>query len=113
MMRVDKKQCRLWAKRMHTSLKCYKENLVNLFALEKKISAFNASNNEKVATNQESDLVELAENLLEGSTPINQQPRSLLDERATALLNKLKGSNSNENIFLIHFINFYFLRANI
>lgn len=38
MMRVDKKQDRVWAKRMHSSVKCYKENIQALFMMEKKLS---------------------------------------------------------------------------
>lgn len=109
MMRMDKKQWRLWSKRMHVSLKCYKENLITLYALEKKIAAFNEAN--QVAQTQpvsvaspekninEEDLVAQAENMMEAATSSNQElsplketteAKSLLDERASALLTKLK-----------------------
>ena len=124
MMRMDKKLSRLWAKRMHISLKCYKENLVNLFALEKKLSAFNntttkqantngASNAEAVNLNEEDALVELAENLMnEKQNETTQQnkedeavePKSLLDERATYLLTKLKNQIFNVQEFRELFI---------
>ena len=107
MMRMDKKQSRLWSKRMHTALKCYKENLVTLFVLEKKIAAFNEANNIKPKSPQkptstgdeEVDLVEMAEGLMEAAettdkanssfeTPV--EVKSLLDTKATGLLTKLK-----------------------
>ncbi len=79
MMRVEKKQARLWAKRMHTSLKCYKENLISMFVLEKKITKFNEENNlnssevnavspvkpVKPVGDEESDLVAIAEGLMD------------------------------------------------
>jgi len=43
MMRVDKKQNRLWAKRMHISVKCYKALLQALFMIERKLAQFEAS----------------------------------------------------------------------
>ncbi len=123
MMRMDKKLSRLWAKRMHISLKCYKENLVNLFALEKKLSAFNnsakqtnvnnASNTEAVNSNEEIALVELAESLMnEKPSESSQQnkeagadePKSLLDERTNYLLTKLKNQIFNIQEFRELFI---------
>ena len=40
MIKVDKKQNKLWAQRMHTSLRCYKESLLLLFVFEKKQKEF-------------------------------------------------------------------------
>jgi hypothetical protein len=116
MMRMDKKQARLWSKRMHTSLKCYKENLINLYALERKIVAFNEANstvsnsekendNKTRNNNEEADLVELAESLMaevnpatcETVTTVQTETKSLLDERYTALLTKLKSIFFNLN----------------
>lgn len=105
---MEKKQSRLWSKRMHIALKCYKENLVNLFVLEKKIVAFNEANNIKPAAStevekspqptgdDEVDLVNMAEGLMEQEKTKDvsfEEPvvvKSLLDERATNLLTKLK-----------------------
>ena len=92
---------------MHTSLKCYKENLVNLFALEKKIQEFNEKNVTSNAVpssidnpvSTEEDLVRLAEGLMDGTptevsaSPIEKPKSSLLDENATELLEHLKSSN--------------------
>ena len=119
MMRMEKNLTRLWAKRMHTSLKCYKENLIYLFAMEKKILAFETSNKTN-GTNQnqvekqaptskyvnfdsEDELVNLAENLMENpsaeSNSSNKdsatladevKPKSLLDERTTENMTRLK-----------------------
>ncbi len=107
-MRMEKKQSRLWSKRMHIALKCYKENLVTLWVLEKKIDAFNKANNVQPAApapaspprtgDDEADLVNMAEELLEavervvpaGSFEEPVVVKSLLDERATGLLTKLK-----------------------
>lgn len=119
MMRMDKKQSRLWSKRMHTSLKCYKENLITMFVLEKKIAAFNEEHNVQIqksppeATNlgggSEIDLVEQAENLMESQnspvlpkTPVEVvEPKSLLDDRAMRLLNRLKGNDHLINISIL------------
>jgi len=108
MMRMEKKdksQSRLWSKRMHTSLKCYKENLITLYALEKKIAAFNEANNvvpvsqeehQQHSNNDEEDLVNQAEKLMAGTGSTTSpekclpEKRSLLDDRATSLLTKLK-----------------------
>jgi hypothetical protein len=107
MMRMDKKTSRLWAKRMHISLKCYKENLVNLYALEKKISVFNSKNtttetNTQNSSNEEGDLVALAESLMNENTSQRsnsentiEQPKSLLDEKTNYLLTKLKNQIFN------------------
>lgn len=111
MMKLDKKQNKLWAKRMHTSLKCYKENLITLFSLEKKILAFQSSNKTQslnnidtnIHLNEEEELVNLAENYLTSSDqktdPIQDvtEPKKLLDEKTTDLLERLK------SIFLFHF----------
>ena len=122
MMRMEKKMSRLWAKRMHISLKCYKENLVNLFALEKKISTFNTTkqttlaatnNTEAVHLNEEDALVEMAESLMNekpaaGSSQILTEeavePKSLLDEKANYLLTKLKSQIFNVQEFRELFI---------
>ena len=119
MMKMEKKLTRLWAKRMHTSLKCYKENLIYLFAMEKNILAYETANKQTVATSQEPDkqqkpanadinldseeeLVNLAENLHEAASSTNQpstsstmsdesmKPKSLLDERTTKQMTELK-----------------------
>ena len=101
-MRMEKKQSRLWSKRMHIALKCYKENLVTLWVLEKKIDAFNKANNVQPAApapaspprtgDDEADLVNMAEELLESVERVVPAVvvKSLLDERATGLLTKLK-----------------------
>ena len=90
---------------MHTSLTCYKENLITLYALEKKIAAFNETNNlapvsqeehQQHSNNDEEDLVNQAEKLMAGpgstTSPEKCLPvkKSLLDDRATSLLTKLK-----------------------
>lgn len=107
MMVTDKKQNRLWARRMHTALKCYKENLITLYALEKKIidaekSHFerNKLNNIDLNVDQEDTdkLVDLAEqNYFNETTSktnnIEQElPKALLDEKMTCLIQKLKGN---------------------
>jgi uncharacterized protein (DUF4213/DUF364 family) len=38
MIKIDKKQNKVWARRMHTSLKCYKENLILLYIFEKRVN---------------------------------------------------------------------------
>ena len=107
MMRIEKNLTRLWAKRMHTSLKCYKENLIYLFAMEKKILAFETSNNppqsKYVNFDSEDELVNMAENLMENPSadpsssnkdtdPLAEEvkPKSLLDERTTENMMRLK-----------------------
>jgi len=118
MMRIEKNLTRLWAKRMHTSLKCYKENLIYLFAMEKKILAFETSNKPNGANpsqtnppqskyvnfDSEDELVNMAENLMENPSaepnkssnkdtdPLAEEakPKSLLDERTTENMMRLK-----------------------
>ena len=118
MMRMEKNLTRLWAKRMHTSLRCYKENLIYLFAMEKKILAHDTAYKQNgpielekpkstptdINLDSEEELVSLAENLLEASNnPLAStkkdgddldvappKPKSLLDERTTELMTKLK-----------------------
>jgi hypothetical protein len=108
MMVTDKKQNRLWARRMHTALKCYKENLITLYALEKKISDSEKSENERnklnnIDLNIDMDdnerLVDLAEQNYLGSSPskisiTNQtethSTKPILDEKMTGLIEKLK-----------------------
>lgn len=53
MMRVEKKQNRLWAKRMHVSVKCYKENMQTLFVLEKKLAQLNEAATQQQQQQQE------------------------------------------------------------
>jgi hypothetical protein len=110
MMKTDKKMDRLWARRMHTALKCYKENLITLFALEKKLSEEVKKNSaserarlNNIDTNIDSNdherLVELAEQTLmnvESSLPpiVTQQEsegrKPLLDDKMTDLVERLK-----------------------
>jgi hypothetical protein len=121
MMRIEKNLTRLWAKRMHTSLKCYKENLIYLFAMEKKILAFETSNKPNGANptqaekttnppqskyvnfDSEDELVNMAENLMDNhsaepsssnkdaDTLVEEvKPKSLLDERTTENMMRLK-----------------------
>ena len=127
MMKIEKQQTRLWAKRMHTALKCYKENLIYLFAMEKKILAYDALNKQSttetnttvtdkekapgrfVNFDSEDELVDMAENLMEkegeSENPKkdamhlegNLTPKSLLDEKTTDNLTRLK-----DQIFIIH-----------
>lgn len=59
MMRVDKVQSRLWAKRMHTSVKCYKENMQALFMFEKRLARLESANQKRPIES-------------EGNMPINQ-----------------------------------------
>lgn len=108
MMVTDKKQNRLWARRMHTALKCYKENLITLYALEKKISDSEKSHNERNKLNSidlnidmdDNDrLVDLAEQNYLGLSPSKnnnqtetEPPKSILDEKMTALIEKLKST---------------------
>lgn len=100
MIKVDKKQDKLWAKRMHTSLKCYKENLITLYALEKKIAAFEANEKKVLAETQninlddEDTLVRIAESsmtslLQQGNN--TQADKRLIDDNTTYLIEKLKG----------------------
>lgn len=42
-MRVEKKQDRVWARRMHMSVKCYKENMQALFVFERKLAQLTAA----------------------------------------------------------------------
>ena len=118
MMRVEKKQARLWSKRMHTSLKCYKENLISMYVLEKKIAKFDEENNKgarqaspagspvRPAGDEESDLVAMAEDLMADSDAPKEpgttvEPvKTLLDDRATHLLSRLKGSSLIGSCFL-------------
>lgn len=108
MMKVDKKQSKLWAKRMHTSFKCYKENLFTLFALEKKISELQVKNgaSDKLSTidtnidNSNEELVDLDQNIVASSTQIKAQPvANLIDQDILENLKKIKG-----------LLNFYFFK---
>jgi hypothetical protein len=110
MMVTDKKQNRLWARRMHTALKCYKENLITLYALEKKISDAEKSHNERNKLNnidlnidmEDNDrLVDLAEQNYLGSSPLKtnninstetEPAKPILDEKMTNLIEKLKSN---------------------
>jgi hypothetical protein len=76
MMKVEKKQAKVWAKRMHNSFKCYKENLITLFTIEKRLEKLRIDKqNEKSESllnldwnqneNQESKTTDLNENLLD------------------------------------------------
>lgn len=98
MMRVDKENNKLWAKRMHTSLKCYKENLVTLFAIEKKLANFEKNqsqvessklNNLDQNLNLEEDdqLADLTEKNIDTS---QSTTKHLLDERSMDIVDKLK-----------------------
>lgn len=100
MMRVDKENNKLWAKRMHTSLKCYKENLVNLFAIEKKLSEFKKSQNQEenpnsinldVNTNIDNDdqLAELGDKISSNDAS-DLVKKDLLDEKSLQVVQKLK-----------------------
>ena len=74
MIRVDKKQNKLWAKRMHTSLKCYKENLIFLYSIEKKLKEHNEKNDNDSnlnATNKQLNNINLNSN--------NNQDEELID----------------------------------
>jgi len=95
---------------MHTSLKCYKENLISMYVLEKKIAKFDEENNKgarqaspaespaRPGGDEESDLVAMAEDLMADSEAPKEpgvavEPvKTLLDDRATHLLSRLKGS---------------------
>lgn len=98
MMRVDKEKNKLWAKRMHTSLKCYKENLVTLFAIEKKLANFekNQSQVESSKLNSLDQNVNLEEDdqladLTEKNIDTSQSTtKLLLDERSMDIVDKLK-----------------------
>ncbi|CAF0709541.1 unnamed protein product [Brachionus calyciflorus] len=102
MMRVEKENNKLWAKRMHTSLKCYKENLVTLFALEKKIADFDLKESYKEANrlssidtnvnlDDEDQLVDLAEKTLDPDTQSSiSTKKHLLDEKIMDLVQRLK-----------------------
>lgn len=107
MIKVDKKQDKLWAKRMHTSLKCYKENLLLLFLVEKKskeppATALTPIATNTVASNKEDDLIDLDDfskpvkkliDLKKTNTNTNEAPpvvRRELDEKSLQLLSKIK-----------------------
>lgn len=98
MMKVEKPLARLWAKRMHTTLKCYKENLITLFALEKKLISEKEKANEQAKLNpidtninfdNGDELVDL-NSIPTEPKPESDKPKSLLDERATELLDRFK-----------------------
>lgn len=78
MMRVEKKQNRLWAKRMHSSVKCYKENMQALYMMEKKLSeleeARKKSEDSQQEANQDVITVNSTEKQLDSAT--NSQRKS-------------------------------------
>lgn len=103
MIRVDKENNKLWAKRMHTSLKCYKENLINLFAIEKKLSDFKNNQNQEQDTNltnlatnmyidDEDQLAELS-NKIPPSDSSQSVKKEFLDENSLEIVQKLKSKN--------------------
>ena len=108
MMRMEKKNDKIWAKRMHTSLKCYKENLVTLFALEKKIADFEVQQSQKetqrlcnIDTNinldDEEQLVDIAENMMSSTNQSTETTKKqLLNENTMDLVSRLKS-----NVFII------------
>ena len=67
MMKMEKKLTRVWSKRMHTAIRCYKENLTVLFALQRKLDRQEKQNDEerqrRMASNDaQRDDVDLDEN---------------------------------------------------
>jgi hypothetical protein len=56
MIKVEKKQNKLWSKRMHAALKCYKENLTLIFLIEKKIKDFEAKASQEQNTQRLSQI---------------------------------------------------------
>lgn len=120
MMKVDKKQNRLWAKRMHTSIKCYKENLMTLFVLEKKLAQLEESPTNQVDPSEKLDKID-TNTILENSDDemsnldgingafvsstqktnkqnesVQQQTKKMIDEKTSENLAKIK---SNRKIF--------------
>jgi hypothetical protein len=118
MIRVDKKQNKLWARRMHTSLKCYKENLILLFIFEKRLRDQEMKQSQEVITStlsnidmnakkasDDDELIDLDDftkpikkltDLRSSSsisiTPITPEPpKNVLNEKSIHLLTKLKG----------------------
>ena len=66
-MKMEKKLTRVWSKRMHTAIRCYKENLTVLFALQRKLDRQEKQNDEerqrRMASNDaQRDDVDLDEN---------------------------------------------------
>ena len=100
MMKVEKKQDKLWAKRMQTSFKCYKENLITLFTIEKRLEKFRKNNELRLREKQSENLIDL--DLNESENQLNSQENkttdsneNLLDDKSFEILARIKSSSSS------------------
>lgn len=102
MMKVEKKQLVLWTKRMHVALKCYKENLITLYSIEKKLYATQTQTQKKPTQQQGGETRELTEEELvamaEGDSPKKSPGDDLNDDS----LNKSNESSNSLEKGLYH-----------
>jgi len=115
MMKVEKKQDKIWAKRMHTSFKCYKENLITLFTIEKRLEKFRNDKHNEQCEKQSENLVDLdwneSENRLRQENKTVDSNENLLDEDSLKILACIKSKSFSFPLISLGFLkkSFYLL----